>query len=174
MKKLKNKKILMLGTAVVSLNVVALSQVAHAVTATITLTATTNLHFGRFAPDNVSAGTVVISPAGAQSFTGGIVDAGSAGISQAAGFSITGDPSVDIQITSSATALSGPGPNMNISTIKYSIGPTADTDTTTFQIPTTATTTLTFSVGATLSVANSATQTNGAYTGGITLTANYL
>jgi hypothetical protein len=63
---------------------------------------------------------------------------------------------------------------MALSTIKYSLGPTANTDTTTFKIPTTATAPLTLGVGGTLAVANAPTQTVGIYTGSLVLTANYL
>jgi hypothetical protein len=169
-----SKKILMLGTALVTLHTLALTHTAVAASVSVSLTATTDLHFGRIAPAPGSAGTVTINTAGAQSFTGGIVDGGSIGIAQAAGFTVDGDELIDIQITAAPSALTGAGPAMALTTIKYSLGPTANTDTTTFQIPASHTTPLAFTVGATLSVANASTQTQGSYTGSIVLTANYM
>jgi len=173
----------MLGTALVSLNTAGSITPAIAATATtsalativgaISLVATTNLHFGRVVPHPTTAGTAVVDPAGANTYTGGVADGGSVGVVQAAGFTIDGDQGVDIQVTAAPVALTGPGPSMALSAIKYSLGPTTATDTTTFQIPTTATAPLALTVGGTIAVANAPTQTVGAYTGSIVLTANY-
>ena len=173
----------MLGTALVSLNTVGSVTPAVAATATtsalativgaISLVATTNLHFGRIVPA-ATTGTVVVDPAGANTYTGGVADGGSVGIVQAAGFTIDGDRDVDIQVTAAPVDLTGPGPDMGLSTIKYSLGPTANTDTTTFQIPGTAPAgPLALTVGGTLAVDTDANQTVGAYTGSVVLTANY-
>ena len=119
-----------------------------------------------------TTGTVVMDTAGSTTYTGGVADGGSVGLAQAAGFTIDGDRSVDIQITAAPSALTGPGPSMALSTIKYSLGPTANTDTTTFTLPA-GTMPVPLTVGGTLAVDTTANQTVGAYTGSIVLTANY-
>ena len=110
-KNLNNKKILMLGSALVSLsvatdvqhaaaattNVAATSALATIVTA-IDLQATTNLHFGRLIA-GATAGTATVDPAAAFTSTN-VTDAdGGSGTRQAAGFTIDGTQGIDIQVT---------------------------------------------------------------------------
>jgi hypothetical protein len=129
------------------------------VIAPMTISKTADLRFGSFAP-TTSAGSVVISTAGARSGTN--VSLSSLNTGGAAGFSVTGDTTATYTITlpSSAT-LSGPGTSMTIS--NFTSNPSG-------------TGTLsggagTIAVGGTLAV--NASQASGAYSGSFSVSVDY-
>jgi hypothetical protein len=130
----------------------------------ITLTNTADMFFGNNVPSGAS-GTVVLTPAGAASATGGVTHL-SGGTVSAAAFTVTGEPSTAYTITlpSSATTLSSGSNSMTVSSwTSYPSG--------TSTLSSSGTEALT--VGATLAVG--ASQAPGTYVSGtpFNITVNY-
>lgn len=126
----------------------------------IAISQTTALDFGTVTA-SASAGTAVISTAGARSVTGGVGALG--GSPAAAVFAVTGQGNNAFSITlpSSAT-LNGPSAaTMTVDTFAHNAGAS----------PALSSGSKTVNVGATLNVG--ANQTVGAYTGNYTVTVNY-
>jgi hypothetical protein len=125
----------------------------------IAVSETTSLNFGTIT-SSASAGTVVISTAGARSVTGGVGELG--GSPAAASFSVTGEGNNAFSISlPSSASLTGPGTAMTVNAIAHNAGGT----------PSLSGGSRTFSVGATLNVG--ASQTAGAYTGTYSVTVSY-
>lgn len=130
----------------------------------IAITNTSAMNFGNVAVNN-NPGTVVLTPAGARSATGGCTLPATAGTVSAAAFTVTGIASATYSITlpAGATTITSGTDNMTVDTWTSSPTPTGTL--------TGGTETLT--VGATLNVA--ADQPAGIYTSGtpFTVTVNY-
>lgn len=122
-----------------------------------------DLHFGT-AWRGASLGTVVLTPAGGRSATGGVTLSGLAPAATVASFTISGEPTRAITITlpSADVTITDGTNNMIVNTFLST--PAAGAHTLAG-----ATTTLT--VGATLNVA--ANQPSGAYTGSFSVSVNY-
>ena len=138
----------------------ATSQTGHAnaaIVSAINLTETTPMNFGFVIP-GASAGTLVLSPAGATTPTNvTFLNGAVAGL-----WNVTGTSGQPMVVTFDASdLLAGPGPSMTI-------------DTFTTDAPATFTTgSVNFHVGATLHVGTAAAQTAGNYSGTYTVTVNY-
>jgi len=143
---------------------------SHAATATanasvtilapVTITKTADLIFGSVAP-TTSAGTVVMSAAGAR--TGTNVTLSSTATGNAAAFNLSGDANSTFSVTlPSSTTLTGPGSSMTVNAFTSSPSSTG-----TFNGSGAATLT----VGATLAVG--ANQAAGSYTGTFSVTVDY-
>ena len=178
-KNLKTKKIMMLGTAIVSLNSLNAIQ-AQAATGAVSALATiiqaisvssvSALHFGRLIPGTAGGNATITTTTGAQTLTGTVVDASGAGVVQQGIVKITGASGVAIDLTVSATNnLAGPGPAMVLSNINLETdaGGTARTIT----LP--AASSADFSIGGQIVVGTDVLQTVGAYAGSIVIAANY-
>lgn len=131
----------------------------------ITITKTVDMNFGNVAV-SASSGTVVLTPEGTRSPTGGVTLPVTAGTITAASFTVTGSPSYTYSISlpaSPITITDGAGHNMSVGTFTSTPTPTG--------LLTAGTQTLT--VGATLSVG--ASQVAGAYTSAtpFSVTVNY-
>lgn len=127
----------------------------------MTLTKTADLVFGTVAP-TASAGTVVMSAAGAR--TGSNVVLSSLAAGNAASFTVAGNPNTTFSVTlpGSAATLTGPGANMSVGTFTSTPSATGTLN---------GSGSATLNVGATLSVG--ASQVAGSYTGSFTVTVNY-
>lgn len=127
----------------------------------LTIVATQDLAFGKFAA--AAGGSVTVSPAGARSKSGGVVLV-SSGPGNAALFSVTGDPGATYAVSlPSASALTRVGgATMTVNTFTSSPATTGVLGAGGSQ---------TLAVGATLSVGSS--QPVGAYTGTFDVTVNY-
>lgn len=125
----------------------------------IAISETSSMNFGTVVA-SATAGTAVLSTAGAVTTTGGVTTLAST--PSAAAFSVTGQSgqTFSVSLPTSATLSSGAN-NMTIDTFNHSLGTT----------PTLTGGTATFSVGATLNV--SANQAAGAYSGTYAVTVNY-
>ena len=166
------KKLFILLVAVAGFGVSSFAQVNATATSTATIitpiaiTKVKDMNFGNVAV-STSAGTVVMTPAGARSKTGGVTLPGTVGTVTAASFTVTGASGYTYSITLPATA----------TTLTRQTGTetmTADTWTSS-PSPTGTLTggTETLTVGATLNVAGS--QVAGVYVSGtpFTVTVNY-
>ena len=138
----------------------AASQVGHAnaaIVSAINLTETTPMNLGFIIP-GASAGTLVLSPAGATTPTNvTYLNGAVAGL-----WNVTGTSGQPMVVTFDASdLLAGPGPSMTL-------------DTFTTDAPATFTSgSVNFHVGATLHVGTAAAQTAGNYSGSYTVTVNY-
>jgi uncharacterized protein DUF4402 len=131
----------------------------------ISITKTVDMNFGNVAVQTSTGGTVVLTPAGVRSTTGGVTLPASVGTVAAASFTVNGQGAYTYAITlpSSAVTLTSGSNNM-----------TADTFTSTPNATGTLTAgTQTLTVGATLNVG--AAQAAGVYVSGtpFTVTVNY-
>jgi hypothetical protein len=131
----------------------------------ITITNASNIKFGNVAV-NSSLGTVVLTPAGTRSTTGGVTLPVIAGTVAAGSFTVTGQPNYTYSITlpGAANTISSGGNNMTVDTWTSTPAGTGTLS---------AGGTQTLNVGATLHVAGS--QAAGTYTSGtpFTVTVNY-
>ncbi len=127
----------------------------------IGISKTADLDFGDVVA-GATLGTVVITPAGARSATGGVT-LGNTGATTAAGFTVTGDPNATYAITlPSSCVISYNSDNMTIDTFTSTPSGTGTLSGGGSQ---------TLAVGATLHVA--ATQANGVYSGSFDVTVAY-
>lgn len=131
----------------------------------IAISKTVDMNFGNVAV-SASSGTVVLTPAGTRSSTGGVTLPVTAGTLTAASFTVTGSPSYTYSISlpaSPITITDGAGHNMSVGTFTSTPTPTG--------LLNAGTQTLT--VGATLSVG--ASQVAGIYTSSspFSVTVNY-
>ena len=143
-----------------SLLVIFLSPISYA--ATIGISTISDLVFGKFAAG--SGGTVVISPAGARSSTGGVVLLSSSTIS-AANFHITGDANLVFSITlpnNGDVNLSSGGQSMPVTNFTVSPASPAALDSTGNKI---------IAVGGALTVDSG--KQSGDYNGAFNITVNY-
>lgn len=125
----------------------------------IAISQTTALDFGTITA-SASAGTVVLSTAGARSVTGGVATLGTGGV--AAVFAVTGQGNNAFSISlPTSVNLSGPGTDMTVSSFNHNAGAS----------PALSGGSKTVNVGATLGVG--ANQVAGAYSGTYTVTVNY-
>ncbi len=166
------KKLFILLVAVAGFGVSSFAQVNATATSTATIitpiaiTKVTDMNFGNVAV-STSAGTVVMTPAGARSKTGGVTLPATVGTVSAASFTVTGASGYTYSITLPATA----------TTLTRQTGTeTMTADTWTSSPTPTGTLTggsETLTVGATLNVAGS--QVAGVYVSGtpFTVTVNY-
>ncbi|MFO7669155.1 MAG: DUF4402 domain-containing protein [Bacteroidales bacterium] len=169
MKRLVNALLISSGLMVLSMS--AYGQVSAAATASATIvtpiaiSTATDMDFGNVAVSAVS-GTVVLSPAGARSVTGGATLPAVPGTVTAASFDVTGQANLTYSITlpAAATTITSGADNMTVDTWTSSPTPTGTLD---------AGGTETLSVGATLNVG--AGQAAGTYLSAIpfTVTVNY-
>lgn len=131
----------------------------------ISITKTTDMNFGNIAV-NATAGTVVLTPAGLRSVTGGCTLPTVAGTVAAAAFTVSGLATSTYAITlpAAATTITSGAFNMTVDTWTSTPAPTGTLG---------AGGTQTLTVGATLHVAGS--QTAGTYVSGtpFTVTVNY-
>lgn len=146
--------------------VTATADVSTTIVAPLTLTKTIDLNFGNVSVSGSTAGTVVLSPAGVRSVTGGCqISTATPGTVTAAAFSVGGQSTYTYAITlpSTVTAITGSGTPINVDTYVSTPSGTG----------TLTTTASTINVGATLHVA--AGQTVGLYTlaGGLSVSVNY-
>lgn len=139
----------------------ATSNVSAAIVPAITITKNTDMDFAEVVAGG-SAGTVVLSTAGARSATGGASLGNSTGTA-AAGFTVSGDPSstYSISLPASATITSAPN-TMTVNTFTSSPSGTGTIGVGGTQA---------LSVGATLQVG--ASQAQGTYTGTFDVTVAY-
>lgn len=145
------------STQAMAADATATASIGATVVQPIAITKTADLNFGNFAADDATSGTVVISTAGARSFTGGAtgVSAGTGTVS-AASFTVTGEGTSTFSITLPSSAV----------TLTHATDATKTMSVSTFTSNPSATGALTagsatVTVGATLSVA--AAQTTGVY-----------
>ncbi|MCJ7820418.1 MAG: DUF4402 domain-containing protein [Bacteroidales bacterium] len=129
------KKILAISIVMIAFAASAFAQVTANATATATIVtpititnAGTNLSFGNVIPSATLAGTVVVSPAGAPTYTDVTASAlpvATATVSAAA-FNVTGTPSATYSITlpSADVTLTGPSGTMIVNTFTSSPTPT--------------------------------------------------
>lgn len=130
----------------------------------IAISVTTHMNFGNIAVSS-SAGTVVLTPAGVRTPTGGVTLPATPGTVSAAVFAVSGTPGYTYAITLPAgSTVSSGGNNMNIDTFTSNPNNTGTLDGAGAQ---------TLQIGATLHV--SANQPSGIYTSGtpFTVTVNY-
>lgn len=130
-----------------------------------------NLHFGSVIR-GATAGTVIVSPTGVRTKTGGVTLNGSG--FQAARFAGMGtaNQNVDISLGANQIFITGPGAPMRVHTFVIGSTPTATLSTAVQRFRISSSTGIfTFPVGATLDVG--ANQTPGTYTGTWTITLNY-
>lgn len=170
-------KALMVGTALVSLNALAIGQ-AQAVTGTGAMSAViltpivvgnpTTLHFGSMT--ETAGGTMLVDTAGARTPGGTVVAVGGLGLESQGGISIAGATGVAIDFSVTAgpfTVSDGGGNTMAVGVFDLDTGaPVTNAITVTLTAAT-----QTFPVGATLTVG--AAQTPGTYTGAYTVDASY-
>jgi len=165
MKKLLVFSILMAAfTAGAFAQVSATANASATIITPITITNTADMNFGNVAV-NATPGTVVITPAGVRSVTGGCTLPAVAGTVSAAAFTVTGVPDATYSITlpAAATTITSGANNMTVDTWTSSPTPTGTL--------TGGTENLT--IGATLNVAGG--QAPGVYTSAtpFTVTVNY-
>lgn len=174
----KINKALMMGSALVSLGALSVSE-AQAVTVTglamtgvvlapIAITSPTSLHFGSVTV-TAATGTVVINTAGARSVTGAVTAVAGAALESQGVLSITAATGLAIDLSMAATSYTvndGGGNTMVVNNFNLvtNAGGTAE-------IITLAAATETRALGATLNVG--ASQVPGTYTGTYSLVANY-
>jgi hypothetical protein len=149
----------------------ATASAAATIIAPIAILKTVDMDFGNVAV-SAALGTVVLTPAGGRSTTGGVTLPATAGTVTAASFTVSGQAAFTYSITlpAGATTISdGAGSTMTVDTWTSTPTPTGALDGTGNQ---------TLTVGATLNVAGS--QTPGAYSSGaaggsgdFTVTVNY-
>lgn len=165
MKKLLFVTAIMLGFAAGAFAQVSASASASAtIVAPIAIAKTVDMNFGNVAVSPTVAGTVIMTPAGARSITGGVTLPATTGTVTAASFTVTGTPGYTYSITlPGATTITDGTNTMGVGTWTSSPTPTGTL--------TGGTETLT--VGATLTVA--AAQPAGVYTSATacTVTVNY-
>lgn len=180
-----NKRILLAtGAAVLTLAAMSNIHKANAVTDTgdidavivapIVLECTTGqqpLNFGTVSA-GAALGTVVMSTAGVRSFTGGTTGVG-ADLGTEGTCDLSGDTGylADISISGAASA-TGPGPAMTVDTFTFDYNASGSTPAPLNGVTLTAAAS-TLSVGATLHVADDATQTPGVYAGTFTVQVLY-
>lgn len=167
---------LLLSALMLAVSYASFAQVSATATAAATIvtpiaiTKTVDLNFGNVA-SGAALGTVVLSPAGARSVTGGVTLPAITGTVAAATFSITGQANLSYSITLPAgnTTIASGGNTMTVGTWTSNPTPTGTLD---------AAGTQTLTVGATLNVA--AGQAAGTYSssnvggsGDFTVTVNY-
>ncbi len=166
------KKLFTLALVILGFSTVSFGQVTATATATGTIVSPIaianagNMNFGNVAVSS-TAGTVVMTPAGVRSFTGGVTLPASAGIVSAAHFAVTGTTgyTYSILLPATPTTVTSGGNTMTVSTFTST--------------PTVATGGLlgaagqTIDVGATLNVGSS--QVAGTYVSGtgFPVTVNY-
>jgi hypothetical protein len=165
MKKLISFAILMFAfTAATFAQVSATASATATIVAPIAITKTVDMNFGNVAA-SVAAGTVVLTPAGTRSATGGVTLPATVGTVSAASFTVTGTAGYTYSITlpGAPTTITSGGNNMTVDTFTSNPTPTGTL--------TGGTSTLT--VGATLNVG--ASQAAGVYVSGtpFTVTVNY-
>lgn len=161
----------LIGAAVVA--AIAFTQAANAQSAStsfnvgarivtpISIVKNTDMNFGDVVP-SASAGTVVLTPAGVRSVTGG-ANLGNPGGTAAAAFTVSGQASSTYAITLPGTANITQGVNtMSVSTFTSSLGATGTLSAGGSQALT---------LGATLNVG--ATQAIGTYSGSFSVSVNY-
>lgn len=138
----------------------ALTGIALKLAKPMSLSTVTNLGFGDVVA-GTTAGTVVMTPTGGRTSTGGVT-LGATASSAAGKFSLTGESGADFAVTVSPTTLSltGPGTAMTVDT--WSVTPSSGTLSSGAQ---------TIAVGGTLHVG--AKQTSGSYSGIFTISTNY-
>lgn len=136
------------------------SSASVTITSPITVSETAALSFGSIS-SGTTAGTVVVSPAGAPTFTGGVSDFGGGATNAAFSVTGTGNASYTVSVDPSATLSNGID-NMTVNTFT--------SDLTGFVGALSAGTSA-FNLGATLNVA--ANQADGAYSGTYNVTVNY-
>lgn len=183
MEKTKNgkavSKALMMGTALISLNALAVSE-AQAATGTgamtaiilqpITVSGSQGLHFGTMT-ETGAGGTMLIDTAGARTPGGGVVAVTGAAAEQAGVIRVVAATGIAIDLSMAATAYTvsdGGGNTMVVNNfnIRTNAGGTAETITL-------AAATETFPLGATLNVGAGQSTVVTNYTGTYTLNANY-
>ena len=164
-------KFLVIGIVMVAFSANTFAQVSATATATATIVSpiaiakTVDMNFGNVAA-SAALGTVVLDPAGARSFTGGVTLPATAGTVTAASFTVTGTPGYTYAITLPAVALTitSGGPSMTVDTWTSNPTPTG----------TLVAGTSTLTVGATLHVgANQAAGVYGVPAETFTVTVNY-
>jgi hypothetical protein len=167
----KITKFLALAIIMLAFTVSTFAQVSATATAAATIVApiaiakTVDMNFGNVAV-NAVAGTVVLTPAGVRSTTGGVTLPGTVGTVAAASFTVSGTAAFTYSITlpGAATTISSGGNNMTVDTWTSNPTPTGTLGGGGTQVLT---------VGGTLHVA--ANQPAGAYLSGVpfTVTVNY-
>jgi hypothetical protein len=165
MKKLLAISLVMFAfTAATFAQVTASSTAAAVIIAPLTISNTVGLHFGT-AMRGASAGTVVLTPAGVRSATGGVTLSPLAPVATVASFTIDGEPgrAYTITIPTTDVTISDGGTNSMIVNT-FASSPASGTYT-----PAGASTILT--VGATLNVL--ANQASGTYNGTFNVSVNY-
>jgi hypothetical protein len=164
-------KFLVIGIVMIAFSANTFAQVSATATATATIVSpiaiakTVDMNFGNVAA-SAALGTVVLSPAGARSITGGVTLPATAGTVTAASFTVTGTPGYTYAITLPAAVLTitSGGPSMTVDTWTSNPTPTG----------TLAAGTSTLTVGATLHVgANQAAGVYGVPAETFTVTVNY-
>lgn len=174
-------KALLMGTALVSLSAVeavaapGTGSMDAVILAPIVVANEQNLHFGSITINAASAGTVVIPAAGggaARSQTGGVTLVTGAAAEANGILRVTAANNVAMTMTVDAGPfnVTGPGPAMVVSA--FNLVTDAGGTTAAITIPTTAAL-IDVPVGATLTTANGATQTAGAYAGTYTVDVQY-
>ncbi len=164
------KKLIVFSVIMIAFTASAIAQVSATATATATIVAPiaitkdVDMNFGNVAASAV-AGTVVLTPAGARSVTGGVTLPATAGTVAAASFTVTGTAGYTYSITlpGAPTTITSGGNTMTVDVFTSNPTPTGTL--------TGGTSTLT--VGATLNVG--ASQAAGVYVSGtpFTVTVNY-
>jgi hypothetical protein len=139
----------------------ATSNATATVIAPIAIVGTVDLQFGKFAASGTT-GTVVMTPAGVRTATGGVVLSAVAP-GAAASYNVTGDTTASYTITLPASAVTITSGANNMTVASFTSTP-ATTGTLTAGAQT-------LTVGGTLSVG--ASQATGAYTGTYTVTVQY-
>lgn len=131
----------------------------------ISLTKTVDMNFGNVSVQAGSGGTVILSPAGARSVTGGVSLPATAGTVTAASFTVGGEGSYTYSITLPATAHTIASGANSMTVTAFTSNPSGT--------GTLSSGSQTLTVGGTLNVA--AGQTNGIYTSetGFNVTVNY-
>jgi len=141
------------------------------VIAGITLTKTANLTFGSFSVGTGGGTVVVHSDGSAPTETGTVVRVPAANAVTAASFDVAGEPGETFTITLPTTVdLTGPGPAMPLTLFEDSKGGTSALPKSNVVLTAGA---ATFTVGATLTAADSTAQTAGLYTGDFDVTVTY-
>jgi hypothetical protein len=164
-------KLLAAAAVIITFSTATFAQVSSTATATasivtpITIAKTVDMNFGNVAT-SAALGTVVITPAGVRSKTGGVTLPVTTGTVSAASFTVTGQPNFTYTITlpAAATTISSGANNMTVNTWTSTPTPTGTLGAGGTQVLT---------VGATLNVA--ASQAAGTYVSAIpfSVTVNY-
>jgi hypothetical protein len=164
------KKLMLFAVILTAFSASAIAQVSATATATATIVSpiaiskTVDMNFGNVAA-SAALGTVVLTPAGARSATGGVTLPATAGTVAAASFTVTGTAGYTYSITlpSTPTTITFGANNMTVDTFTSNPTPTG----------TLVGGTSTLTVGATLNVG--ANQASGVYVSGtpFTVTVNY-